>query len=383
MFEISHILTTEAFYHLKEEWDELLQKSNSNNLFLTWDWLFNWWKLYQKDKKLNIVLVRENGALKAIGPLFKSTSKRLGLRKMQLLGSIGVGSDYLDFILYQNRECELLEEILRFLDRQRNSWDLIELSDIPEQSITSSYLHKQQFFVRKNSQHSICPYLQLPSRAQDLYTSLSKKMRSQINRNRRKFERDYNGTFVVFKQKERLDEAIRDLIRLNEERFKQKNIASPFSNPLFNSFHREIIPIFFDKGMLRLCFLIAANNPIASIYIFTYNSKYYHYQAGFDHAWNKISPGTLLLDYAIRLAIEEDMREFDFLRGNEEYKFKWTKSARRNLRIMLFNSSSKSKVAYRIMQSEILLRSIVKRLGLSTKSRIILKAFSGRFFYSL
>lgn len=361
MLEITQILTTDAFYSLKNEWDELLHKSNANNIFLTWDWLFNWWKFFQKDKELNILLVRENGSLKAIAPLFKSTSKIFGLKKIQFLGSIGVGSDYLDFILYQNREHELLFEILSFLDKQSNSWDIVNLTDIPEQSSTPSLFNKQQFFVTTKSQHTICPYLKLPTKTDDSYIPLSKNMRSQINRKRRKFERDYNGSFVVLEQKERLDEAIEDLIRLNEERFKQKNIASPFSDFLFNDFHRTIIPVFFDKGILRFCFLFAGNNPIASIYIFKYDIKYYYYQAGFDITWHKISPGMLLFDYAIRLAIEEGIKEFDFLQGNEEYKYKWTKSARKNLHIMLFNSTFNGRAAYRIKRSKMLLRGIIKK----------------------
>jgi CelD/BcsL family acetyltransferase involved in cellulose biosynthesis len=82
------------------------------------------------------------------------------------------------------------------------------------------------------------------------------------------------------------------------------------------------------------------------LYILQYNSKYLYYQAGLDPKWARFSPGTVLFSYCIRRAIEEGMEEFDFLQGDESYKYSWTKTARTNLEIRIFNKSIKARIVH-------------------------------------
>ena len=343
MLEIKEICTDEEFSHLKGEWDLLLSKSGSNNIFLTWDWLYNWWKIFHQGRRLNILIVRENGELKAIAPLFLSVRNPSGVRQLQFLGSEAVGSDYLDFILYPNKEEKLLDLMLNFLNKNRRTWDLINLQGVPETSKTSAIFKKQQRLSLLSKLDTICPYIELPDKKHKLYRTLSSNMRNQIRRKKRKFEQDCNGKFIVLREKGKLNVAIDNFIRLNENRFKAKRMSSPFSDDLFNRFHRKIIPIFFQRGLLELDFLHLGDTPIAAIYLFKYDHRYLYYQSGFDSAWHKISPGMLIFEYAISKAIEEGIKEFDFLQGNEDYKYRWTSNDKKNLQLVLFNSSPRSR----------------------------------------
>jgi CelD/BcsL family acetyltransferase involved in cellulose biosynthesis len=49
----------------------------------------------------------------------------------------------------------------------------------------------------------------------------------------------------------------------------------------------------------------------------------YSYLSGFDPEFGGISPGTLAVGHAIRHAMGEGAREFDFLRGRERFKYFW------------------------------------------------------------
>jgi len=53
-----------------------------------------------------------------------------------------------------------------------------------------------------------------------------------------------------------------------------------------------------------------------------YAGKYFFFIGGFDPDYARWSVGTVLFGYAIQHAIEEGAREFDFLRGEEEYKYR-------------------------------------------------------------
>jgi CelD/BcsL family acetyltransferase involved in cellulose biosynthesis len=49
----------------------------------------------------------------------------------------------------------------------------------------------------------------------------------------------------------------------------------------------------------------------------------HYYLGGFDPAWDRFSPGSLLIQYALEFAREAGDSCFDFLRGAEPYKYRW------------------------------------------------------------
>src|SRR5438034_4882857 len=55
---IETIQNAAGFQELRGEWGELLQASASNSLFLTWEWLYPWWKHLSGDRTLSIVTMR-------------------------------------------------------------------------------------------------------------------------------------------------------------------------------------------------------------------------------------------------------------------------------------------------------------------------------------
>ena len=91
-----------SFWELEPEWNELLQTSESNCLFLTWEWLSTWWKHLADDRRLAILALRCGGELAAVAPCYVRPADWQRVRPvpvMEFLGSGYVGSDYLDIIV--------------------------------------------------------------------------------------------------------------------------------------------------------------------------------------------------------------------------------------------------------------------------------------------
>lgn len=81
--------------------------------------------------------------------------------------------------------------------------------------------------------------------------------------------------------------------------------------------------IFAQKDILRLYFLDIEGAPAATMLIFDWNDSYYLYNSGFDpDAFGHLSPGNILTTYTIKEAIEKGKKTYDFLRGEEIYKFR-------------------------------------------------------------
>ena len=100
--QVEKIESPEAFERLAGEWTELISTSPSDRLFLTWEWLFTWWKHLSGARRLSILTVRSHGELIALAPLAlrpRRLEKFLSVGALEFLGTGSVGSDYLDLII--------------------------------------------------------------------------------------------------------------------------------------------------------------------------------------------------------------------------------------------------------------------------------------------
>jgi len=113
----------DRFANLRREWNELLRASSADCLFLTWEWLYTWWKHLADGRRLFLVLVRSGEELVAIAPLAvrsNQLSRLIPLQSMEFLGTGSVGSDYLDLIVRQGMERQALDVLCEFLRGKRS-----------------------------------------------------------------------------------------------------------------------------------------------------------------------------------------------------------------------------------------------------------------------
>lgn len=62
---------------------------------------------------------------------------------------------------------------------------------------------------------------------------------------------------------------------------------------------------------------------VGVLYGFRWADRFAYYQTGWDPRWAADSLGTALVDSAIRSSAAEGVRTFDFLRGDEPYKYRF------------------------------------------------------------
>jgi CelD/BcsL family acetyltransferase involved in cellulose biosynthesis len=368
--EVSVIETMEAFHALREEWNGLLHKSRSRCIFLQWEWLYNWWLSYGgEENRLHILVAREHGRTIGIAPLYLRRGGLKRFREIVFLGSNVVCSDYLDFILPEGREEEILSAMLGFLQETRDGWEVISLTDVP--STSGSIAFVEAFFgegrVTVDEAYTECPYMELEDGWDAVSRGFSPSLRTGLGRKVRKFERLPEASFFQVEKREDLERYYDEFVRLNELRLGVKDLASPFSSREFRDFHRRILEAFLERGMARLCFLKVKDEVIAGIYLLVYGERVHYYQSGFDLKWGKLSPGNVLFYYSIRDALERGAREFDFLQGNEAYKDAWTRTKRFNAKVTVYNDTLKGRMAGFFSRGIRGARSLVRRMreGLS------------------
>jgi CelD/BcsL family acetyltransferase involved in cellulose biosynthesis len=79
----------------------------------------------------------------------------------------------------------------------------------------------------------------------------------------------------------------------------------------------------FVNGWLQLAFLEVDGQKAAGYLNFDYLNRIWVYNSGIDQRFLELSPGWVLLGYLLQWANENKRLEFDFMRGNEEYKYRF------------------------------------------------------------
>ena len=148
----------------------------------------------------------------------------------------------------------------------------------------------------------------------------SHNFRAQVRRRERKLAREHGICFRLADDRDSLDQDLDILFALHAARWGK---GGTWLSAEFRAFHREFAHCAFDRGWLRLWILEASGTPVAAWQGFRFGGAESYYQAGRDPGWNRYSVGFILLIHSIRQALEDGMREYRFLEGREQYKYRF------------------------------------------------------------
>ncbi|SRR5579871_1446877 len=323
---------------LREEWDALLEHSDANSVFLTWEWLRTWWKYLAEHRRLNVLALRDGGELIAVAPLGirpPSLKRLFPFRSVDFLGSGTAGSDYLDLIVRRGWEAAAIDAISHTLGRDR----MLELNRMRSgaQAKTLAHTLQQSGWSAQTAPAGVCPYIDLRGQTWTAYLStLGSQQRATVKRKLNTLASHFDVSFECVKDPLERGPALRLLIELHQKRWSEHGRSDAFHTDEHIEFHEEFTNRALRRGWLRLGILRLNEKPVSAVYALRYGPTYYFYQSGFDPQYSKFSVGAAAMAYSIRSAIEEGASEYDFLHGDEPYKFHWAKETRALEQIRLF-----------------------------------------------
>ena len=86
----------------------------------------------------------------------------------------------------------------------------------------------------------------------------------------------------------------------------------------------------------RLFYLKLDRDIIAIAYCFQSQEKLYYYIPTFDLEYSNYSPGKVLLYFIIKYAFENNLKEIDFMIGEEDYKLRWNTDIRQTYNLYIY-----------------------------------------------
>jgi CelD/BcsL family acetyltransferase involved in cellulose biosynthesis len=294
-------------------WDDLLARSAAPSPFLSWIWQHCWTRTFAADGRLEIrTVVDGEGRLLGILPLVETEP---GL--WRLVGGIDV-SDYLDLIVEAGREEEAWTALL---GSRAATWDL---HAVPAASYTVTTLPRLAGELGGAVTATVeerCPVLTLPASWEAFLAGLSGKHRHELTRKLRRMEREAPAMRAAsVGDGEAVRARLDDFLHLHR---RSRVGKAKFMDERMEVFFRDASMALAERGMLRLWFLADEAGPIASFITLEWGGTVGLYNSGFEPAQSALSPGLVLLTHVIRDAIARGKARFDFLRGEERYKYEF------------------------------------------------------------
>lgn len=282
------------------------------SLFQTWQWASLWWEHFGRGKKAQVLCAVAGEEVVGIAPLYAS---RTGMGTC--LRWIGTGiSDRLGVVAEPTHERAVAEAVAAWLETQP-CVDLHQMADGSWMARTTESRRWLTVWQEK------CPYVVLPETWEGYWGSLSKKTRFNIGYAQRQMQRELGAVEIGTACEQELPEGMESLFDLHTRRWRRRMLPGGFFHPRVRQFHREWAQTAYARGWLRLYLLRVGGIVRATLYVFHYGRRAYYYLGGFDPALARYSMGTVLTAHAIRQAIAEGCVVFDFLRGDEPYKYRW------------------------------------------------------------
>lgn len=312
-----------ALEALAPEWWDLWRRSPSATPFQAPAWLLPWWRHFSPGG-LASVAVRRGKRLAGLALFYREEGPH-GARLLPLGMSL---SDHLDVLLDPD-DAAAASVIVSAL-AESSCWARWELEELAPDAAAWA-LPCPPGCVESQAAQSACPVLAWEAASED---PLPRQVPAEQRRNLRRAWRraTARGPCRILCLESDPDRFLDALLLLHGARWQSRGEAGVLADDAVQRFHRSALPGLAAAGLARLYVLTIADQLAGAYYGLADRQRAYAYLGGFEPAFARESPGVLLLGKAISEAAREGLREFDFLRGREAYKYSWGAADRDNQR---------------------------------------------------
>ena len=305
-------------------WNMLVEQSIADTPFSRYEYLSEWWKTLGggewKNAELLLVSAVEDDELVGIAPLFIAGYD--GRKAVLLLGSIEI-SDYLDLIVREADLPRFLSGLMDFLaSSHAGAWSTMDWYNLPDSSPTLAALKADSERRGWNYHEEVyrpTPRIALNGSFEEYLSRVEKKQRHEIRRKMRRADESGRVKFAVVDPKADIEPELESFFHLMVQDPGKAN----FLHDVMRDQMSQSIRAAHEYGYLWLAFLEVDGVRAAASLNFDYKNKLWGYNSGVSRDHMEFSPGWVLLGHVIQWCCENGRAEFDFMRGDEEYKYRF------------------------------------------------------------
>jgi hypothetical protein len=269
--KIYHIRSFKEFEPLQNQWGELYKACSKQTVFLTREWLTDWWKHWQPGKELWLITTWSEGKLVGAAPLIMTVVRIYGLT-YRLVYSLGApNTDESDFFTL-GKDIEVLGALCDYLQSQRSLWDALELNEFhlenPAAKFVKSYFATRGCVIRAKS--NIHYHIPITGAWDGYWKKLSKNLRHNIERRLRRVQENHQLGLQVIEGRDVTWDDFESIFTVNAK----GNYPEKYKSEQELNFHRELMERMRNKNWIRIAILRFDDHPSAYDYGFAVQGKF-------------------------------------------------------------------------------------------------------------
>lgn len=328
MFDVSVIEDMEGVNALAREWGELVEGSVTDEVYgVPWvfsrpEWHLSWLEAYGSACRPRVVVAREGGRLAGVLPLARTRGRCVDFFSTFLEPLTGYFADYQTPLLAKGREgalAPMLDAAFQRAEGQVLVWRNLPLTHPAAQGLRDYFADQGWPVV---AEESVCPYLRLTGSYAEAEQIWKGKLRQDVRRRRR----NLGGRLEleVIRREEDIPAWLKGLFATHRQKWLAESQPSEFASQTHQDYYRAMARRMFGKG-LHLSSLLLDGKRVSYHFGFLSDGWLYFYKTAYDKEVAKESPTKLHVSLLMELGCAEGWRGFDFLQGDEPYKFGWTR----------------------------------------------------------
>ncbi|WP_052731871.1 GNAT family N-acetyltransferase [Devosia geojensis] len=321
----------EDFAALADDWNRVYGADARARYFLSHPFLSGWLATIRGAWLVLAARDKGGGPCRAFFPLRVSAVRQRDGTYVNIVYMAGnYGADYTGMICEPAVERDAVTAFAARLKQMH--WQSVVLDYVPADDPRYQHLaahfpratfavgREQRVNLRDNVDNLVCPWVRLPESFEDYLATLSANMRQKLRRLLRALEADPELT-VGLSTPGTFEEDLAALGRLWADKWVERKGAARIDSLLNAS--RSLVRQVWGAGDLFMPVLRRNGQVVAVLATFLDRQKKaaHFYMTGRDESFEGPAPGLLLHAWSIRQLIGEGCIAYDFMRGNEPYKW--------------------------------------------------------------
>lgn len=316
----------EEIYPIIDEWRNLVFHSYANWIYSLPEWCLSWYKTLGNEGRLMVIIVKDkDGKLVGLAPMWEGPASLSELRVKKGEFISGDQADYHDLIIQKGKEEAiapiLLDGIMYFL----GAVNILEFKHIPHDSpnldLIKRYLETKK--ARTFEKQDISPYYLFAQNYNEMESSWHSSHRGDIRRQKKKLNELGKLELKTYMDEKEILNDIEDFFNMHTDKWKSNGYPAMFLNPGNQAFYKEIVCSIGVKGGVHFSKLMIDGMPISYHFGFIRDNRFYWYKPAFKKEYKNYSPGKIHISLLMEALAQQNLKIFDFLIGDEAYKYQW------------------------------------------------------------
>ena len=306
------VVREESFDSIWRRWEQILPDCATDTVFITPWWQRTWWDNFGGDSTPHILSLSEGDDIVGIAPLMFDNGSLTFLGDRDL-------SDYFDFVVPQDRVDRFYPALWTHISELE--WTTLDLPSIPQGSPTLEHLPRMAETVGLEvtvHEDETTPKAVLPGTWDEFLAGLRKKDRHELRRKLRRLDRENTHRQYAAENGDVLNGSMQEFFRLLRA---SRDDKRAFMTEEREKFFLDIARESSERDLFRLYFLEVDGERVAGCICFDYGGDYLLYNSGYDPSYSRLSVGLINKALSVQSAIQDGRRVFNFLKGNERYKY--------------------------------------------------------------